>query len=274
MKSRGKNMNFEVVSSDEQRALWDLSVRFAKSRMIPSYFLGKVEDVFVCVLYGREFGISPINALNSICLINGQVTMKASTMNAIVRNRCPGAIIHVDVDYASEVVSVSARRDKDQRAYISRWDLARAGKMNLLSKDNWKKMPIAMLQARAISEALRIVFADVLLGFYSTEEMTDVEQSKDVETQVYDASQIDLVEYVARERDEHPDWFEIGGNNYKFQNGKLRGKQMHEIDRDELDSYHAKLEQREEKSELKNWETEVKQSIEAYLERIETQKIE
>jgi hypothetical protein len=261
-----------VNDSEKMNHAYKLAATLSKSSIVPSQFRNKPDDVFATLILGAELGFQPMQSLNSIVMIQGSATLKAQTMLAIAKARLPD--LQIKVVTATNSVTVSGKRHTSDIEFTSVWDDVRAGAMGLLGKDNYKRQKLNMYKWRGISDVIRTICPDVIMGLYSTEEMTDVEQSKDVETQVYDASQIDLVEYVARERNEHPDWFEIGGNNYKFQNGKLRGKQMHEIDRDELDSYHAKLEQREEKSELKNWETEVKQSIETYLERIETQKIE
>ena len=43
--------------------------------------------------------------------------------------------------------------------------------MGLVGKHNWKTMPKVMRQWRAISAAFRPVFADVLAGLYTPEEM-------------------------------------------------------------------------------------------------------
>lgn len=66
-----------------------------------------------------------------------------------------------------------------------------------------------------------------------------------------------------------PEEKEIGSPNYRIQNAKLRGKQLKDIDIEELADYLDTLEKRHEKHPGKPWELEVKTSIREYLEAIE-----
>ena len=69
-----------------------------------------------------------------------------------------------------------ARRSGEAEVHESRWTIARAEKLGLLTKQQWQKQPQAMLVARATSEVCRLVAADVILGIgYSAEEMLDAE---------------------------------------------------------------------------------------------------
>lgn len=252
----------ELITIDEQKTLWDFSNKLAKSAMIPTNFRGKVEDIFVTILYGREFGISPINALNSICLIQGQVTMKAATMNAIVRARFPKALIDIKNDQKAMRVIVTTQRSENDIPYVADWDMARAEQMGLTSKHNWKVQPLNMLRARALSEALRTVFADVLMGLYSTEEMQYVEEEKPTTQIVLDAAKEDFDRMVQDDIEKNPQHYEVGAPTYMIQNGSKRGKQLQDIDQEELADYVEKLEKRE---RLKTWESELLTSIRLYL---------
>jgi hypothetical protein len=49
--------------------------------------------------------------------------------------------------------------------------LQSAAELGLAGKDNWKKQPATMLKWRAIAACARVVFPDVLLGFYTPEEI-------------------------------------------------------------------------------------------------------
>jgi hypothetical protein len=216
----------ELMTIDDQKNLWDFSCKIAKSRMIPANFQGKPEDVFVTCLYGNELGMSPVVALNSICVIQGQVTLKVQTMNAIVRARCPEAIIEIDQDTIKKVVTVTARRHKDDAPYSVTWDMERAKALGLTNKHNYQKQPVTMLKARALSDALRTVFPDVLSGFYSIEEMNDSVEKPPMR-------HIDEIE----ENDHSPIEWKTVGFLYKFPFGKFMHKHVKDIAREELQDY-------------------------------------
>ncbi|MBK0296689.1 hypothetical protein IAE22_32635, partial [Bacillus sp. S34] len=117
---------------------------------------------------------SPLAALRAIDIIQGTPAMRAITLRALVQNA--GHEIWVEESTATRAVVRGRRRGSD-KVETSEWSIDRARTMQLLSKDNWKKQPTAMLLARATSEIARLIAADVLLGLpYSVEELDDLGQ--------------------------------------------------------------------------------------------------
>jgi len=163
-----------VLSKEDQLTLWDFCVKLSKSKMVPMMYQGKAEDIFASTLMGRELGFTPMMSLYAFVVIQNSVTMKVATMNAIVRAKCPEAIIDIKIDHTKKEARVLARRNKDDAGYESLWTMDMAKQMGLAGKDNWIKQPLNMLKARSLSDALRTVFPDVLMGIYSTEELEDL----------------------------------------------------------------------------------------------------
>ena len=48
------------------------SEMLASSNMIPKQYQGKPNDVLVCVQWGYEMGLAPMQALQNIAVINGK----------------------------------------------------------------------------------------------------------------------------------------------------------------------------------------------------------
>lgn len=145
-----------------------MAVVLLKSGMLPSHYRSP-ESVLTAILYGRELGFSPIRALNSITVINGKPTLEAQALKSL-------AIAHggriKTLEWTDKVCTLEcARGDWTDSASYTWEDATRAG---LTGKDNWKRMPKAMLYARAVSILVRNMFADVLGGLYSREEIDDV----------------------------------------------------------------------------------------------------
>lgn len=251
-----------VLSKDEQQTVWDFSCKLAKSKMVPLIFQGKVEDTFVTVLMGRELGISPIMALTAIVVIQGTVTLKVQTMGAVIRSKCPEAIIEIKTDHEKRTVRVLAKRHKDDIGYESYWDMEMAKQMGLAGKDNWIKQPMNMLKARALSDAYRTVFPDILLGLYSFEEITDDQSAiapRNVSGVVLDAVKEDAQRIYEEQR--KPEDSQLGPM-FLVENGKYRGQRLYEIDPIELEEYGEDLRKRK---DTKPWEKTLLQAIEDFF---------
>jgi hypothetical protein len=71
-----------------------------------------------------------------------------------------------------EKVSAEFSHEKGGTLTVT-WDMARARKMGLDQKDNWKKQPMIMLQWRVVAEGVRACYPACLGGSYLVEEVQD-----------------------------------------------------------------------------------------------------
>lgn len=258
-----------LISKDEQANIWEFSNRLAKSKMVPAIFQGKVEDVFVTVIMGKELGLAPIMALQAICVIQGTVTLKVQTMNAIVRAKCPDAIIEIKLDHEKKQARVLAKRNKEDPGYESYWDMDMAKQMGLAGKDNWIKQAMNMLKARALSDALRAVFPDVLLGLYSSEEMSDVEP-RDPPREVQAETMSQTLRREVNEDFPIPPEEKAVGPLYRVQHGTtMGGKQLKDFDKEEIEQYLFDLKK---KTKKLYWQPELIAVLESYLANYEMYK--
>jgi len=149
------------------------AMREAASALVKSGFMPKAidtaEKAIAVAMAGRELGIPMMQAIRSIHIIDGKPTMSADLMAALVLRRIPGAKLRV-AQSTNELCSVEAARPGDEITPFT-FTLKDAQQAGLTSKDVWKKYPRAMLRARCISEAVRAVFPDCLIGVYTPEEL-------------------------------------------------------------------------------------------------------
>lgn len=124
--------------------------------------------VFAAVTYGQEIGFSPMQAIQSIDVIQGKPTLSAQGMKALVQSK--GGKIR-DLEWTDKICTLEG--DRDGFKQTATFTIQEAATMGLTNKDNWKRMPKLMLYARAVSILCRNLWADYLKGFYSTEEMRD-----------------------------------------------------------------------------------------------------
>lgn len=138
-----------------------------KSGLVPNHFKNP-EAIVTAVMYGSELGFSPMQALQSIIVIQGKPTVDAAGLQAMAISQ--GAIIE-EIEHTDKVCRLRGTRGKSVREFAFSMDDAR--QMGLADKENWRKMPKDMLYARCVSRLVRRMFADRVRGFYSTEEMQD-----------------------------------------------------------------------------------------------------
>lgn len=145
---------------------------FIKSGLAPKG-LKTPEAVVVAVAYGAELGLSPMQSLNTIHIIDSKPVVSANALQALALSK-GGRIVTIEHNELTCTLDISRPDHPTHRETFTKID---ANQQNLLGKDPWIKMPKQMLYARCVSNGVRKVFADVLAGLYSIEEMQDANSS-------------------------------------------------------------------------------------------------
>jgi len=142
----------------------------ATADMLPPHLRGKPANVLWTMEMADGLDLTLAQAVNGVVVINGQPSLKAETMRALVMRAGHRFRVDTQTDAAC-VVSVARREYPDdvQQFTYSSDDAKRAG----LTGGNWQKHPKAMLLARATSSACRAVFPDVIQGFMAPEEVVE-----------------------------------------------------------------------------------------------------
>lgn len=150
---------------------WKLAEKIAGTEFVPAALRGKPEAVLACILAGHEAGISPLQALSKIHIIEGRPAMSSELMRALVLQH-GHELVYDEVSTTS--VTASGRRRGSERWTKTTWTMDDAKRGGLDQKQNWRRWPRAMLTARATAELCRMVFPDVLAGIsYTIEELSD-----------------------------------------------------------------------------------------------------
>jgi hypothetical protein len=152
----------------------EFSERLAASSLVPSSFKGKPADVLVAMQWGYELGLSPLQALQNIAVINGKPSVYGDTLLALVQGH-PEYAGHKEW-LEGEVAHCLIQRRKGQAVIDTErtFSVTDAKRANLWGKGGpWQQYPQRMLQMRARGFALRDAFADALRGFITVEEAQD-----------------------------------------------------------------------------------------------------
>jgi len=152
-------------------AAYQVAERLASSAFVPAQFKNKPVELTAAILSGLEVGLSPMAAMRSFDIIQGQAAPKAITLRAVVQSHGHEMVL---VESTNTRCRMKGRRRGSEEWQPVTWTIDRARDLQLTGKDNWKKQPGAMLLARATSELARLIASDAILGIgYSAEEVAD-----------------------------------------------------------------------------------------------------
>jgi hypothetical protein len=148
----------------------------ATSDFAPKDFRGKPESCLLAIQHGAELGLSPMQSLQSIAVVNGRPSVYGDTALAVCKGSpvCEWVRETIEGEGEHMVAVCQAKRRGDAQPVESRFGVSEAKKAGLWGKGGpWTQYPRRMLQMRARGFALRDAFPDVLRGLVTAEEAAD-----------------------------------------------------------------------------------------------------
>lgn len=148
----------------------------ANSDFAPKDFRGKPASCMLAIQCGAEIGLAPLQALQSIAVVNGRPAVYGDAALAVVKasHVCEYVIEACDGDGEQMVATCTAQRKGYPQPTVVKFSVADAKKAGLWGKSGpWSQYPRRMLQMRARGFALRDAFPDVLKGLVTAEEAQD-----------------------------------------------------------------------------------------------------
>jgi len=132
------------------------------------------EEMFARIMFGREFGLTAMNAASNVYIVNGRGSLDANVMYALCLQN-PACEFFRPVSSDDKKATFVAKRKGDPEVVLS-WTIEEAADAGLLGgrdngkggkteiKDNWRNYPRNMLRARCIANLARMVFPDSVKG--------------------------------------------------------------------------------------------------------------
>ena len=119
------------------------------------------------ILTGRELGLGPMQALRSICIIQGKPELAADLQLSI---------FHRDGGRSKWLVLIDSKavlwlRHPNGDEHTETFTLEDARRAGLANGQNWQKYPKAMLRSRAITAGLKSIGFEPLAGAYAPGEI-------------------------------------------------------------------------------------------------------
>lgn len=161
-----------------------LAKTICNTEMVPGAMRGRYDAVTAAFMRGYEMGLGPMQALDSLHVIDGKVGLTAEAMRALIMEAGHQLLLTDMQANDGTFVGVMARCHRAEWAddmwmdYAFTMDDARQAGLLRPSKSGkptgWQTYPRAMCDARATSGAGRRYFPDVLAGMsYTPEEIRD-----------------------------------------------------------------------------------------------------
>jgi hypothetical protein len=124
----------------------------ATSDFAPKDFRGKPESCLLAIQHGAELGLSPMQSLQSIAVVNGRPSVYGDTALAVCKGSpvCEWVRETIEGEGEHMVAVCQAKRRGDAQPVESRFGVAEAKKAGLWGKGGpWTQYPRRMLQMRA-----------------------------------------------------------------------------------------------------------------------------
>ena len=199
-----RERSFTLMPENLKEAM-DFSQLIAVSELCPKEYRGKAPSVLIAVMMGAELGVSPMQSLQNIAVINGRPTMWGDLVLALVQ--ASGVLEFMQERDAQEAGAKKEGRCEVRRRGVAEpiirtFSLDMAEKAGLTSRGGpdapWSRYTGRMLQMRARSWALRDGFADVLKGLQTREEVEDYPdgQTIDMPRRASDVTQADIARFT------------------------------------------------------------------------------
>ena len=176
------------MESMQRFAMMVLTSDLAPSQYKKGSQAQQVANVCVALQYGLELGLSPMQSLQGVAVINGRPTVFGDSLLGLCY--ASGLVEGFDVvvqgtgDARGAVCTV--KRAGVENPIVRAFTIGDAKKAKLWGRSGpWTQYPERMLEHRARGFALRDAFADKLRGVITTEEARDIptEEPREVEVE-------------------------------------------------------------------------------------------
>ena len=157
-------------SEDEFRGMIYMAKQLSEVQgFVPAHFFKQPNKILAAMLYGRDLGITPTNAMQHIIVIEGKATADAQLMGMLVRR----AGHRLEDKTTAESSTVTITRGDDGTSHVFTFTMQDARRAGLVRQGSaWEKYPQAMLFARALTGCARKGAQDALMGVaYTPEEL-------------------------------------------------------------------------------------------------------
>lgn len=176
-----------------------------RAGLLPQHLRNNPSNVVAIMIASRALDLPLWQGIQELHSVDGKIGMSANLMRALWLRAGHGFRV---VERTDEHVVVEATR-KGCEPYAVEYTMDDARTANLAGKGNWSKYPKQMMVARATSTCLREVGSDILLGFYTPDELSEGSVSPELDVRIEPA--LTAEDIAAAEQADREAWAEACG---------------------------------------------------------------
>jgi hypothetical protein len=158
----------------------EMAVFVESSGLLPKNIQGMKNPVAAAttiMLQGRELGVSMMQALSDIYVVNGRPSCGTDLMMAMVARQGAGYIVTVQENWdgpkpTSFITRRAVRPGRPDEEFTYTWADAIQG--SLSEKDTFKKYPRQLMEHRCTSILARRMWPDIIRGMYTPDEAEEI----------------------------------------------------------------------------------------------------
>lgn len=160
-----------VQWANETDAATYIASKLARTAFVPREFQGNEANVAAAILEGKSLGMDPMEALKSIYVVHGRPGLYAKVMLKMITEQ--GHKLYPVERTDTRVILRAIRKEDPSVSVDYDWTIERAARAGYTSNAKYKTNPTEMLHWKAVSEAARFTFSDVIGGAKSVEDIED-----------------------------------------------------------------------------------------------------
>jgi hypothetical protein len=157
-------------SVQEAKALGELAARSGLFANVRS-----PEAAAIILMTGVELGLSGMQALRGIHIVEGKPVLSADLLVALCK-RSPLCAYFRLVESTHDRATYETQRHGDPQPTPLTWTMEDARRAKLTGRGNWMSHPAAMLRARCGAALARAVYPDLVLGLYEESEGEEIRE--------------------------------------------------------------------------------------------------
>lgn len=180
MKAQSRALSNGILNPANLSEALQMADMLCKSTLIPKDFQNSPGNVLVALQWGMEIGLGPMQALQSIAVVNGRPSLWGDAVIALCRSHpiCEWVTETVEGTGENMVATCTTQRRGEPEPVSRSFSWADAKRAGLIGKAGpWTQYPTRMMQLRARSWCLRDAYPDLLRGMAVAEEAQDIPTS-------------------------------------------------------------------------------------------------
>ncbi len=139
-----------------------------QSGLVPH--IKRKEAAFAIIVTGAELGLTAMQALRSIYIVDGKPTLSADLMVGLVKRSAVCQWFRLVESGNDRAVYETLRRgEPEPTKYV--YNMEDAHRAGLTGRRPWKQYTAAMLRARCATALARAVYPDLVAGIYDPDEL-------------------------------------------------------------------------------------------------------